>query len=138
MGLFLVFLDLTLIYPQFSYSASIPYYIMVLPGEIGFELWKYYIGPHLPDKRYHLIFGWMYGIILYLEALVIENIIGFPDIGGFEIKWMIIMIYGIVLCVFTILSLVAPKEVLEKYCPSCMVLLPYDAEFCLKCGEQLE
>jgi len=137
-GVFLIFLDVFLVSPNFGYSASIPYFVVVLSGVGGYDLWNYFLKDKLTDKRYNLIFGWIFLPVLVLELWLLDITIGIPSIGDFSISWIVLLIYGIILIVFTVLSILVPGEMLEKECPSCKEIVPYNSRFCLKCGEELE
>lgn len=138
-GICLLVGDLLALYPLFGYSASIPYFLVAFTGEGGYELWKYLLRHRIKDQRVNLIYGWIFLPILLLELWILEISIGLPVIGdSFRVAWLVMMIYSMLIILFTVLSIVIPGEILDKRCPNCNEILPYKAKFCLKCGEELD
>ena len=136
-GLFILLLDWVYIFPTFKYNASIPYFVIVFPAAICVAIWNFTIQDKLPDARYNLILAWAFYPILILELLFLNFPILTPDQPDL-VPFLGIMVYGILLTLITILSIVIPNEILEKKCPHCKEILPKKAKFCLMCGEELE
>ncbi len=129
-GLILLFLDWIYFYPTFKYNVSIPYFIIIFPVACALAIWDFFVKPRLTDPRYNLIFAWSFFPILIIEMIYLE----LPD----PIPLVAPLVYGILLTIMTILSLVIPEEIIEKQCPKCGETLPKKARFCLICGEEQE
>lgn len=137
-GMIFLIVDLLYLYPIFQYSISFPYFLIFITAEGGFVLWNKFITPLVNDKRINLLFGWVFFPVLAFELHLINTLKLIPSLGLINVLWIGLMVYGIVLIVLTVISIVAPGEFLEKNCPNCNQLLPADAKYCLKCGESLE
>ena len=129
-GIFVLLLDWIYLYPAFGFNLSIPYFVILLPFAIGLDLWDFKIKPRLTDPRYNLIIGWIFYPILVIELLFLE----LPD----PIPLLGILIVGMLLAIFTVISIAIPGEILEKTCPKCGEILPKKANYCLNCGEEQE
>ncbi|MFX1451165.1 MAG: zinc ribbon domain-containing protein [Promethearchaeota archaeon] len=129
-GLFILFLDWIFFYPYFKFNVIIPYLVIIFPVACALEIWNFVIKPRLPDPRYNLIFAWIFYPIFIIEMIFLKM----PD----PIPLVTILIYGILMTIMTILSLVIPEEIIEKECPKCGEVLPKKAKFCLMCGEEQE
>lgn len=128
-GIFIYILDFLNI-PTADFDITIWYLVIIVPAAVGLEIWNYKIKPKLADQRYNLIYAWIIYPILIIELLTL----GIPN----PIPFIVILVYGILFTVFTVLSIVMPGEMLEKECPKCNEILPQKAKFCLNCGEELE
>ncbi len=129
-GIFIIILDWLFFYPRFQINASIPYFVIILPAALGWEIWNFTVKPRLTDPRYNLIYAWIFYPVLIIELLFV----GLPD----PIPFIGILVYGILLILGTILSVAIPGEILEKQCPKCNEVLPKKARYCLMCGEEQE
>ncbi len=138
-GIGLIVGDILALYPLFGYSASIPYFLIVFTGEGGYELWQYLLKNRITDKRLNLIYAWIFLPVLLLELWILEITIGLPEIGqSFRVSWLVLMIYSLIVTIFSVMSIVIPGELLDKTCPNCGEILPYKSKYCLNCGEELE
>ncbi len=137
-GIILMMVDIFLLYPIFGHSASISYFLIVITAEGGFALWKRFIIERILDKRFNIIYGWIFFPVLVLELWLLDTWSLLPMIEFLSIGRLVLMIYGILLIVFTVFFIIAPGEFLEKQCPNCNEHLPGNSKFCLKCGEELE
>jgi hypothetical protein len=138
-AVFLILMDVFLIYPVFGYSTSIPYILIAASGQGLLEIWNFFIKDKLPDKRYNIILAWIFFVVLIGELFLLEISISLPIIGSsFHVSWLVIMVYGIIAMIFTVLSIVIPGEIIDIKCPNCGKVIPGNSKFCLYCGEIIE